>query len=115
MGSHFTIKLHKKENKRSMISLGVSVLILLAQTPPPAECQIPSPRFHAYADDFGQMYTVDKFANVMAYGPFIKRVAGKAKSVAITSAFPSDAKYLAVIASNKINRFTQSDPAGFLL
>merc|ERR1711872_501354 len=115
MGSHLILHPLKKDIKRSMFSLGVSLLILLAQTLSPAECQFPylGGPFHAYADDFGQMYTVDGSGNVNAYGPFIN-VANTGKSVPITPAIPFGAKYLAVIAANK-GVFTPANPAGFLL
>merc|ERR1711872_320834 len=108
----------KKDIKRSMFSLRVSLLILLAQTLSPAECQFNSlgGPFHAYADDFGQMYTVDGSGNVNAYGPFIEGLASTGHSVPITPAIPFGAKVLAVIASNNgdfNDRVT--DPAGFLL
>merc|ERR1712142_155330 len=110
--------LSKKEKERSMFSLRVSLLILLAQTLSPAECQSPplGGPFHAYVDDFGQMYTVDGSGNVNAYGPFIEGVANKGKSVPITPAIPFGARYLAVIASNN-GDFNDpvTDPAGFLL
>merc|ERR1711872_801254 len=104
----------KKDIKRSMFSLGVSLLILLAQTLSPAECQFPylGGPFHAYCDDNGQMYTVDGSGNVNAYGPFIN--VAKPASLPITPAIPFGAKYLAVIAANN-GVFTPANPAGFLL
>merc|ERR1719348_954663 len=99
-----------------MFSLGVSLLIFLAQTLSPAECQSPplGGPFHAYADNFAQMYTVDGFGNVNAYGPFIQGLAGTGESVPITPAIPFGAKFLAVIASNE-GDFSDGNPAGFLL
>jgi len=96
-----------------MISLGVSVLILLAQTPPPAECQTRVGPFHAYADNFAQMYTVDNSANVRPYGPFIANP-NTGNSAAINSVVPFGTKFLAVIASND-GDFSQNNAAGFLL
>merc|ERR1719153_1020035 len=90
-----------------MISLGISVLILLAQTPSPAECQLPSLG--------GPFHSVERRScNVRPYGPFIQKVAGTSKSVALTPAVPFGSKFLAVIASN-IGTFSQTNPAGILL
>merc|ERR1711872_41387 len=116
MGSHLILHPLKKDIKRSMFSLRVSLLILLAQTLSPAECQFNSlgGPFHAYADNFGQMYTVDGSGNVNAYGPFIEGVANTGNSVPITPAIPFGAKFLAVIASND-GVFSDPNPAGFLL